>query len=86
MGFKVTIEEERSEIMKIEIRCNKCGKLIEMQEGNRKEDCLKVEKEWGYFSNKDRELHTFYLCEPCYDDMIEKFEIPIRKQKVEEVV
>lgn len=69
-----------------QIRCNKCGKLILMQEGNRKEDCLKVEKEWGYFSEKDRELHTFYICESCYDAMIRDFVIPVRKQQVNEVV
>lgn len=69
-----------------QIRCNKCGKLILMQEGNRKEDCLKVEKEWGYFSEKDRELHTFYMCEACYDAMIRDFVIPVRKQQVNEVV
>lgn len=69
-----------------QIRCNKCGKEIQMQEGNRKEDCLKVVKEWGYFSEKDRELHEFYLCEHCYDAMVQDFVIPVEKQNVEEVL
>lgn len=69
-----------------QIRCNRCGKEILIQEGNQKEDCLKVVKEWGYFSKKDRELHTFYMCESCYDDMVREFVIPVDKQDIEEVL
>ncbi len=68
------------------IRCNKCGRMLFVQEGNQKEDCLKVQKEWGYFSEKDLELHEFHMCETCYDEMVREFVIPIRKQAVEEVL
>lgn len=68
------------------IRCNKCGRTLFVQEGNQKEDCLKVQKEWGYFSEKDLELHEFHMCETCYDEMVREFVIPIRKQAVEEVL
>lgn len=79
-------KEERSKYTMGQIRCNKCGKEIRIQKWNRGEDCLKVVKEWGYFSKKDRELHTFYLCEDCYDSMIQGFEIPVQKQNVKEVL
>ncbi len=51
--------------------CNKCGKEIV------EADVLDVEKRWGYFSNKDNEVHRFDLCEACYDEFISTFEIPI---------
>lgn len=45
-----------------QIRCNCCGRLL--GQGERAgEDYLKVTKEWGYFSEKDLELHEWYLCE-----------------------
>lgn len=55
-------------------------------EGVQKADCLKIVKEWGYFSKKDREIHECYLCEDCYDAMVESFVIPIQKQSIEEVL
>lgn len=80
------MQKERSGDTMGEIRCNKCGKLISFGEGKVQEDCLKVEKEWGYFSKKDREFHTFYLCESCYDKMVKGFSLPVQKEQVEEVL
>lgn len=28
-----------------------------------------IQKQWGYFSQKDGETHTFCICERCYDEM-----------------
>ncbi len=53
------------------IVCNKCGREIE------NEDVLSVEKRWGYFSNKDNEVHKFDLCEKCYDEFISTFQIKV---------
>ena len=53
------------------IVCNKCGREIE------NEDVLSIEKRWGYFSNKDNEVHKFDLCEKCYDEFISTFQIPV---------
>ena len=39
-----------------------------------------VEKRWGYFSNKDNEVHRFDLCEECYDRMVSQFVIPVEKE------
>ena len=33
-------------------------------------------KQWGYFSKRDGEIHSFLLCEDCYDEMVKKFVIP----------
>lgn len=53
------------------IVCNKCGREIE------NEDVLSIEKRWGYFSNKDNEVHKFDLCEKCYDEFVSTFQISV---------
>lgn len=68
-----------------QIRCNCCGGLIS-QKGNEKKDYLRLEKEWGYFSNKDREIHEIYLCEECYDRWIKGFRVPVTVREAEEVL
>ena len=68
--------QERKEVEKI--ICNKCGKEIIIENGIMKEDVLSVEKRWGYFSNKDNEVHEFEICETCYDQWIKSFMIPVK--------
>lgn len=55
----------------MKVVCNKCGREIV------NEDALSVEKRWGYFSNKDNDVHKFDLCEKCYDEFISTFQIPV---------
>lgn len=50
-----------------EIRCNMCGKTIVFGEGHDKEDYVLIQKEWGYFSNKDGRKYTIRMCEDCFD-------------------
>ena len=59
------------------IYCNACGKKIRAEKGILKEDVVRVEKEWGYFSKRDTEIHLFHLCEECYDKMVDKFKYPV---------
>ena len=59
------------------IICNKCGKEIVMEKGMFYQDVLSVEKRWGYFSEKDNEVHEFDVCESCYDKWISTFLIPV---------
>lgn len=68
--------QEIKEVSKI--ICNKCGKEIFVKNGMATEEVLSVEKRWGYFSNKDNEVHEFDLCEECYDQMIKSFVIPVK--------
>lgn len=56
--------------------CNKCGKKLECKDGILHEDGLFVTKEWGYFSDKDLQVHRFNLCERCYDELMESFVVP----------
>lgn len=62
------------------IICNKCKKEIKVINGIPQEDVLSIEKRWGYFSDKDNEVHRFELCEKCYDELINSFEIPVEKE------
>ncbi len=50
-----------------DIRCNMCGKTIVFGEGHDKEDYVLIQKEWGYFSNKDGRKYTLRMCEDCFD-------------------
>ena len=45
------------------------------------EEGLHVEKSWGYFSGKDGEIHSFDLCESCYDLLVQDFQIPPEKKE-----
>lgn len=55
--------------------CNICGKKI-ITSGKKREDSLVIEKQWGYFSQKDGEKHSIVMCEPCYDQWVKTFAIP----------
>lgn len=59
------------------IICNKCGKEINVLNGRPEEDVLQVKKRWEYSSGKDNEVHSFDLCEDCYDEMTKAFLIPV---------
>ena len=54
--------------------CNMCGKEIVDA------DVLSVDKRWGYFSEKDNEVHHFDLCEQCYDKLTAEFLIPVEME------
>jgi hypothetical protein len=62
------------------IICNKCGREILVRNEIPDEDVLDVRKRWGYFSEKDNEVHSFDICERCYDEWIQTFRIPIEKR------
>ena len=67
---------------KKQVCCNQCGRpLLPIEE-----DALVVKQEWGYFSKKDLQVHEFALCEQCYDQMVEKFAMPITISDKREVL
>ena len=68
------------------IQCNNCAKEIKSMNGILLEDIFERRKDWGYFSKKDLQRDTFYLCEECYDNMIRKFKIPIERKLKNEVL
>ncbi len=60
-----------------EVICNQCGKVIKSKNGMHQEEVCSVHKAWGYFSDKDMEVHDFDLCESCYDRLIAGFKVPV---------
>ncbi len=63
-----------------DIYCNACGKKLEaIPEAKVCKEHLSINKEWGYFSCKDFMVHSFTICEECYDQWTSTFEIPIEK-------
>lgn len=63
------------------IICNKCGKEIVVTRGIPQEDVLDIEKQWGYFSEKDGQTDRFDICEDCYEEWIESFLIPVTRSE-----
>ena len=61
----------------ISVICNNCKKELLVENGILKEGCLDVTADFGYFSKKDGQIHSFDLCEECYDKMIARFRIPV---------
>lgn len=68
------------------VYCNCCGKEICKETASPRQDWLEVKKEWGYFSEKDGEIHHFILCESCYDRLTEHFCIPVERKMQTELL
>lgn len=62
--------------MEKKINCNGCGRSLVIKNGILREDVFEGKKQWGYFSKRDGEIHSFLLCETCYEEMVQKFTIP----------
>ena len=70
----------------IKIVCNSCGGAIEVIDDVVKTDVITVKKTWGYFSEKDGQVHRFDMCETCYDRMISQFKIPVTVEDATELI
>ena len=68
------------------ILCNCCGRPLKSRNGLLMEDAFKAVKEWGYFSKKDLQVHSFTLCEECYDKITSLFQIPVTVSQKREVM
>lgn len=71
--------------MRKEMYCNACGRVIKMEHGIPVEDVFEAKKQWGYFSSKDMQMHSFVLCERCYDQMVANFVYPPEISEVTEL-
>ena len=59
-----------------EIVCNCCGRKLALSDCILTEAVCRIEVEWGYFSEKDGEIHCLDICEECYDKLIQNFAVP----------
>ena len=66
--------------------CNKCKKTMQAEKDIIKEGIFEAEYRFGYFSRKDGEVHSFDLCEDCYDEITASFLISPEVKEVTEVL
>lgn len=78
--------ENQNERQIQEIFCNCCGKKIRIENGMVMEGVFHGQVQWGYFSQKDGESHSFDLCEECYDRLTGGFQIPPEKYAEKELL
>ena len=58
------------------VRCNRCGREIEKNAFGYFEDYISFSKTWGYHSQIDGEAHDVDICEKCYREWTDTFQIP----------
>lgn len=68
------------------IVCNKCGRILKMENGIIHEDFIHVRKAWGYFSKKDGNTQEFIICEDCLEKLEQEFAIPSKKYETTEMI
>ena len=74
MRMYETVTKNSEKVEKV--LCNCCGKEIKKEQGYFS-DHLHIEKQWGYFSQKDGRKDDFDICERCYDKFVNSFVLPI---------
>ena len=63
-----------------EVYCNGCGKKLLIAKGMVMGGGFHGQVQWGFFSQKDGETHSFDPCEKCYDPFVACFQIPLEKK------
>ena len=64
-----------------DIFCNLCGQRVPVEESKFGQDYLHIEKDWGYNSDYDGEIHTIDICMSCYKSLIGSFIISVSQPK-----
>ncbi|MBP3468413.1 MAG: hypothetical protein J6K26_02720 [Lachnospiraceae bacterium] len=82
--MRVYSEQNKDEL--IAVKCNACGKKLLVEHGIVKEGIYSCQETFGYFSNKDGQVHSFDLCESCYDKMTGEFRIPVEIEEAREIL
>ena len=77
---------QRTDAELIQIVCNRCGRPLVVEKGILKEGCLHGDISFGYFSRKDGEVHSFDLCEDCYDEITAQFIVPVEVNQNTEIL
>ncbi len=78
--------EDGQERKLIHAVCNRCGRSLKVEDGYLREGCFSAETVFGYFSRKDGTIHSFDLCEDCYDEIVAQFKVPVEERKSTELL
>lgn len=63
-----------------QIICNCCGKKLSPTGQHPYLDYLHIQKEWGYDSPYDGEMHEMDICPDCYAAWIQTFKVPLQTE------
>ena len=66
--------------------CNQCGKKLLVEDHILKEGVCSIRADWGYFSEKDGEIHRIDICESCYDEWVRTFQVPVEREEETELL
>lgn len=78
--------EDGQERKLIHAVCNRCGRNLKVEDGYLREGCFSAEAAFGYFSRKDGIIHSFDLCEDCYDEIVAQFKVQVEERKNTELL
>lgn len=78
--------EDGQERKLIHAVCNRCGRSLKVEDGYLREGCFSAEAAFGYFSRKDGAVHSFDLCEDCYDEIVAQFKVHVEERKSTELL
>lgn len=70
----------------ISVTCNCCGKEMLVENGILKEGCFRGQNQFGYFSKRDGEAHSFDLCESCYEKITKNWKILPEVREASELI
>ncbi len=80
------MREYREDRKLTKVVCNACGKNLLVENGILKEECIRVDHDFGFFGSKDGESDSFDLCEACYEKLIAGFAVPVERRERKELL
>ncbi len=82
--MRIYLDTKETEL--VSVICNYCKKELPIENGILKAEAIQVKHNFGYFSKKDGQTETFDLCEECYKRITSKFQIPVEKKDITELL
>ncbi len=72
----------------MKVYCNCCGKEINFKQDTQiaMEDYVRIEKSWGYFSDKDGICQKINVCESCFDAWVGSFALAPAEEEEQELL
>jgi len=80
-----TKEIEQKATIIVSIDCDRCGKNVKVENGVPIEDMLMLQKIWSPESHWPDEQHTIEICQDCYEEIINHFNIDMERVKVRSI-
>ena len=78
--------------------CNCCGRVLEQEyltidrengeafQKKIQEEYINIEKQWGYFSDRDGTIQRGKICEECFERIAKTFKIPLEEELLTELL